>query len=130
MFAGYEDEYAGETTPFIGRMFMDFEAEIKPMSGNHTATLIFLHSLSKYTSTRRSYLYDNLEIIFKFVGEIGTTMMDRIVNDKESFKFDNTKILFPTAPLRPYTPHKGEVSSTIDLFLNVLMVCFFMSISL
>ncbi|XP_065215002.1 lysophospholipase-like protein 1 isoform X2 [Planococcus citri] len=84
--AKYSNTTIETSTPPLSRVYMDPDSIIYP-TRNHTATVIFLHPL----------------------GEVGTTAMDLLKYEKEDFEFANIKILFPTAPCRPYTPLGGDM---------------------
>ncbi|XP_046613832.1 lysophospholipase-like protein 1 isoform X1 [Neodiprion virginianus] len=59
-------------------------------TANHTATLIFFHGS----------------------GDTGNNVKDWIkLLNKEELKFPHIKIVYPTAPLQPYTPNNGEPSN-------------------
>lgn len=60
-------------------------------TAKHTATLIFFHGSGDSGDNIKEYL--------------------RILNKNEELKFPHIKIIYPSAPLQPYTPIGGELSN-------------------
>lgn len=77
---------------------------IKPLSGYHTGTVLFFHGSGMYFII--CWLYFNL----KFAGDTGRGIRQWVKfllgND---MAFNQIQVVYPTAPLRPYTPMGGEV---------------------
>lgn len=83
----------------------------KPKSGRHTGTVIFLHGSG---NCRFSILFIFCVLLLTGIslkpGGTGQFSKEWVEMLRENASFPHLKIMYPTAPMRPYTPLNGEVS--------------------
>lgn len=99
----------------------------KPKSGRHTGTVIFLHGSGNYLFSILYTFLLYLSLLIKIYlnpGGTGQFSKEWVEMLRENASFPHLKIMYPTAPMRPYTPLNGEVSR-IFLISKLLINKFF-----
>lgn len=90
---------------------------INPTRGSHNASVIFLHGSGKlFLKPFYKYLYMCARYIhmnaFMFTGDTGKNLIEwiRFLLGRE-MEFPHIKVIYPTAPFKPYTPLGGQMSN-------------------